>query len=189
MGIRTEKIEPHWNYLLAIERELDEISRFVEFDEKNFDCFSIEIARLLLTSAAEVDVACKQVCKGINQKSKANNIHKYRNEIVAAFPGIPQFQVILPRFGLTLMSWDGWNKPDGVPFWWSAYNKIKHHRDSEYHRASLKNVLNAVAGLFVIVLHLYKDKANRGQLDPLPQLLQVDDNHYVGYSFEQRYVI
>ena len=52
MGIRTQKIEPHWNYLLAIERQLDEISRFVEFDKKNFDCFSIEIARLLLTSAA-----------------------------------------------------------------------------------------------------------------------------------------
>jgi hypothetical protein len=59
MGINTEKIEPHWNYLLAIERDLDEISRFVEFDEKNFDCFSIEIARLLLASAAEVDVVCK----------------------------------------------------------------------------------------------------------------------------------
>lgn len=189
MGIETQKTEPHWNYLLAIERDLDEISRFVEFDEKNFDCFSIEIARLLLASAAEVDVVCKQICKSINKKSKADNINKYKTEILQDFPGIPQFQIMLPRFGLTLTPWDEWSKPDGVPFWWTACNKIKHHRDSEYHRASLKNALNAVAGLFVMVLHLYKDKANQGRLDPFPQLLRVDDNHYIGYSWEQRYVI
>jgi hypothetical protein len=182
MGIKTQKIEPHWNYLLAIERDLDEISRFVEFDEKNFDCFSIEIARVLLASAAEVDVVCKQICKSINPESKADNIHKYRTEIIPAFPGVPQFQIILPRFGLTLTPWDEWNKPDGVPFWWTAYNKIKHHRDSEYHRAALKNALNSVAGLFVMVLYLYKDKARQGELLPSPQLLRVDDSHYGGFT-------
>jgi hypothetical protein len=51
MTIHTHKIEPHWNYLLAIERDLD-----VEFDERNFDCFSIQIARVLLASGAETDV-------------------------------------------------------------------------------------------------------------------------------------
>jgi hypothetical protein len=188
-GIVTQKIEPHWSYLLAIEHELNEVSRFVEFDERNFDCFSIEIARLLLTSAAEVDVVCKRLCKIINQESKANSIHQYETEIVAAFPSIPQFQVLLPRFGLTLTPWNEWSRPGSVPFWWTAYNKIKHHRDSEYHRASLKNALNAVAGLFVVVLHLYKDKANRGQLGPLPELLRVEDIHYKGWSLESSYAL
>ncbi len=182
MGIRTQEIEPHWNYLLAIERDLDEISRYVEFDEKNFDCFSIEIARVLLASTAEVDVVCKQLCKTIDPKSKANSIHKYRTEIKPAFPDIPQFQIMLPRFGLMLTPWDEWSKPDSVPFWWTAYNKIKHHRDSEYHRAALKNALNSVAGLFVMVLYLYKDKANQGELCPYPQLLRVDDSHFGGFG-------
>jgi hypothetical protein len=181
MGIKTQKIEPHWNYLLAIERDLDEISRFIEFDEKNFDCFSIEIARLLLASAAEVDVVCKQICKGINIKSKADKIYKYRTEILAAFPGIPQFQIVLPRFGLTLTPWDEWSKPNDVPLWWTAYNKIKHNRDSKYHRATLKNALNSVGGLFIMVLYLYKDKARQGELLPSPQLLRVDDSHYGGF--------
>jgi len=180
MGIKTQKIEPHWNYLLAIERDLDEISRYVEFDEKNFDCFSIEIARVLLASGAEVDVVCKQVCKMIDPKSTANSINKYRSEIKPVFPSIFQFQVLLPRFGLTLTPWDEWNKPNGVPFWWTAYNKIKHHRDSEYHRASLKNALNSVAGLFVVVLYLYRDKARLGELLPSPQLLRVDEKHFGG---------
>lgn len=184
MGIKPEKIELHWNYLLAIDRDLDEISRYVEFDEKNFDCFSIEIARVLLSSAAEVDVVCKRICKSINPKSKADKIQKYRTEILPTFPGIPQFQIVLPRFGLTLTPWDEWNKPDGVPFWWTAYNKIKHHRDSEYYRATLKNALNSVAALFIMVLYLYKDKAREGELCPSPQLLRVDDSHFSGFTLD-----
>jgi len=182
--VLTHSIKSHWNYLLAIERDLEQISRFVEFDEKNFDCFSIEIARLFLASAAEVDVVCKQICKIINPKSRADNINMYRADIKSAFPNIPQIEVILPRFGLTLTPWNEWIKPDGIPLWWTAYNKIKHSRDSEYHRASLKNLLNSVAGLFIMVLHLYKDKANRVRLSPFPQLLKLDDTHYAGFELE-----
>lgn len=187
MGIQTRKIEPHWNYLLAIEQDLNEMSRYVEFDEKNFDCFSIEIARVLLASGAEVDVVCRQICKVLDPKLKAKElkdlkIDKYRDKIKPRFPAIPRFQVSLLRFGLTLTPWDEWNKKDGVPLWWTAYNKIKHQRDSEYHRANLKNALNAVAGLFVMVLHLYKEKAELGELLPSPQLLRPDATHFGGTS-------
>lgn len=180
MGIQTKKIEPHWNYLLAIERDLDQISRYVEFDEKNFDCFSIEIARILLASGAEVDVVCKQICRAINVNSSANNINQYRSEMKSAFPAIPKFEVVLPRFGLRLKPWDEWRKAQGVPFWWTAYNKIKHHRDSEYDQANLKNALNAVGGLFVVVLYLYRDKARLGELVPSTQLLRVGERHFAG---------
>ena len=37
-------------------------------------------------------------------------------------------------------------------------------------RASLKNALNAVAGLFVIVLYLYKDKANERTITSFPTI-------------------
>jgi hypothetical protein len=182
MGIQTTKIEPHWNYFLAIERDLDDLSRYVEFNEKNFNCFSVEIARILLASSAEVDVVCKQICRVINAQSTADNIEKYRGEIKEAYPSLPRLGVVLPRFGLRLVPWDEWNA-DGVPFWWTAYNKIKHHRDSEYERANLKNALNAVAGLFVMVLYLYKKKAQSGELLPTPQLFRVDEGHLAGITF------
>ncbi len=183
MGIQTHIIVPHWNYLLAIEHDLVELSRYVEFDEKNFGCFSIEIARVLLAAGAEIDVVCKQICRVINSQSSADTINKYRSEIKPAFPGIPQFEILLLRFGLRLKPWDEWNKAAGVPLWWTAYNKIKHHRDSEYHRANLKNALNAVAGLFVMVLYLYKEKAKLGELVPSPQLLRPDEKHFGGTTY------
>lgn len=182
MVIQTHKIEPHWNYLLAIERDLEELSRYIEFDEKNFDCFSIEIARILLASCAEVDVVCKQLCIMINPKSLADTIDKYRSELMTALPEISKFAVLLPRFGLSLNPWDEWKNKNGVPMWWTAYNKIKHHRDAEYHRANLKNALNAVAGLFVMVLYLYKEKARLGELLPSPHLLRPGNEHFGGMT-------
>jgi hypothetical protein len=174
MAIQSRRIEPHWNYLLALDADLVALSRYVEFSDQNFSCFSIEIARILLAAAAEVDVVCKQLCQKVNATSSADSINAYRTELTAAFPVLPKLKVLLPRFGLTLKPWDEWNKADGVPFWWTAYNKMKHHRHTDYERASLKNALNAVAGLFVIVLHLYKDKAKLGELVPSPQLLRLE---------------
>jgi len=181
MGIRTTKTEVHWNYFLAIERDIEVLSRYVEFDERNFRCFSIEIARIILSACAEVDVVCKQMCRANNSNSKAESINVYRTEIKSIVPGIPDFQVLMPRFGLTLQPWDEWRSRTGVPIWWTAYNKIKHHRDSHYHQASLRNALNAVAGLFVVVLYLYKDKARLGELLPAPQLLKVGVAHDGGF--------
>jgi len=119
-------------------------------------------------------------CQTFHVNSLANNIDQYRDEIKVAFPAIPQFEVTIPRFGLTLHPWDEWSKPHGVPFWWTAYNKTKHHRHAEYHQANLKNALNSVAGLFVAVLHLYREKARAGELLPPAHLLRVADRHFLG---------
>jgi DNA modification methylase len=179
MAIQTQKIEPHWNYFLTIERDLTEISRYVEFDKRNFRCFSIEFARILLASGAEVDVVCKQICRNIQSNSTANNILDYQNEILPVYANIPRFQINVPRFGLSMKPWSEWRKPTNAPKWWTAYNKTKHNRDLEYYRANLKNALNSVAGLYIMVLYLYKNSAENGRLFPHPQLFRVEEK-YVG---------
>ena len=183
MGIKTEQIEAHWNYLLSIENDLEEVSRFVEFHEDNFQCFSIEILRLLMAAAAEVDVVCKQICKIIDPKSKAGSINKYQEEIVKEYTSIPGFKVIMPRYGLILQPWQNWGvQKRNPPLWWTAYNKIKHQRHTHYNRGNLENALNAVAGLFVMVIYLYSEKARLGELYPALKLLQVTEEHFGGQT-------
>lgn len=183
MGIKTKPIEAHWNYLISIEEDLEAVSRFVELHEDNFQCFSIEISRLLMAAAAEVDVVCKQICRKINTKSRARSINKYQEEIVKAHNDIPGFRVIMPRYGITLQPWYNWGvKKNYPPLWWTAYNKIKHQRHTHYHRGNLKNALNAMAGLFVVVLYLYRDKAILGELVPALKLLQVTEDHFNGQT-------
>jgi hypothetical protein len=178
MVITATKADSHWNYFLSIEADLIELSRFVEFDQRNYDCFSLEMARLLMAAAAEADVVCKQLCKEVNPGSRAGKINQYRDEILRAFPMIPMFEVIAPRYGLHLHPWNNW--PDNSPDWWTAYTDTKHHRHTEYHKASLKNVLNAVSGLFVMCLYLYKDKAEGGELIPSPIILRPSEDRFRG---------
>ena len=106
MDIKSQKVEVHWNYLLSIENDLENLSRYIEFDEKNFECFSVEIARILLASAAETDVVCKQLCLKLDPTSVAESINQYRNEIRTAFPKIHEFEILFPRYGLSLIPWD-----------------------------------------------------------------------------------
>ena len=181
MGIKAGKVRSHWNYFLAIERDLEVLSRYVEFDSRNFKCFSLEIARILLAAGAEVDVVCKSVCRASDAGSTAATINAYRAELNTAIPEIATFEVLIPRFDLTLQPWEKWSGDSGVPLWWTAYNKIKHDRDSQYHQANLKNALNAVAGLFVVVLYLYRAEAEEGILLPLPQLVSAGDRHIEGF--------
>jgi hypothetical protein len=180
--IKQSAVEPHWNYFLSIERDLEVLSRFIEFDTRNFACFSIEIARILLAAGAEVDVVCQQVCKRHNAKSKAENIVEYQTEITKALPGLVRFHVIVPRYGLDLRPWVNWSEKKTPPFWWTAYNKTKHERNAQYHRANLQNALNAVAGLFVMVLHLYPERGRLGELIPSPVLLRPGPAHAMGVA-------
>ena len=42
-----------------------------------------------------------------------------------------------------------------IPDWWNGYNKVKHNMDTEFNKANLKNVLNALAALFILVDHYF----------------------------------
>jgi hypothetical protein len=164
MAILSAPTKIHWNFFLALEDDIQRLARFIEFDAKNFECYSLEIARILLASSSEVDIVCKQLCLHFNPTSKANNINHHRDELVAAIPNLPDFQVLIRRHSLTLTPWVEWHDKSGVPYWWTAHNKVKHERHSHYQQANLKNALNAVSALFVLLLYLYKTDAEKGRL-------------------------
>lgn len=94
-------------------------------------------------------------------------------------PNFIAFEVTLPRHVLGLTPWVSWTA-DKPPLWWTAHNKVKHHRDQHFHEATLKSCLNAVAGLFVCVIHLYEQAVSNGELLQLPRLFNVADHHFGG---------
>lgn len=168
MKVTNPCVPPHWNYFLCIEEDILRLSRWIEFSPGNFECYSIEIARLLMTVSAEVDVVAKLVCKSLDKSSTADSIVKYQAEIMAKFPTINQALASIPRFGIDLYPWDEWVKPKTPPKWWSDTNKVKHHRSSEFRRATLANLLNAAGGLVIMLTLLYRERPN--SLFPLSQL-------------------
>ncbi|WP_354675276.1 hypothetical protein [Cupriavidus alkaliphilus] len=179
MAILRSHSYVHWNYFLALEEDLDRLSRYVDLAGGNDATHSIEIARLLLGASSEVDVVLKQLCRKHHPKSAAATINAYFGVVSEACPNFIGFEVQIPRYGLTLHPWSNW--AEGVPpIWWQDHNKVKHHRDVHFSKANLKNCVNSVAALFVAVLHLYEEPGRNGELLQLPRLFNVGDQHFRG---------
>lgn len=187
MSISQVPTPQHWNYFLALDDDVARLSRYLELTQDNFPSYSLELARILFAAASEIDVVSKRLCKKLDETSKANNISMYRKEILSCHPQIKDAQVEMPRFGLTLTPWELWGKGEN-PLWWKAYTNVKHHRHTHFSEANLQNALNAVAGLFVLLLFFYRDEAQNAQLNPSPTLFragqpfQVDTSFYAPHS-------
>lgn len=194
MGIEQQETLLHWNYFLAIERDLENVSRYIEFTEDNYDVYSIELAHLLLTSASEVDVVAKGICRFLVNNNRAQSINAYRIIVTQYLPELTQEIVFIPRYNISLRPWSNWiNIENQNPVWWRSYNNVKHHRQEHFSDANLKNVLNAIAGLLVVVFYFYRLKFISEQmqirnnkdvtrlLKPESSFLRLRDESYHGY--------
>ncbi len=182
----------HWNYFVALERDLEVVSRYVEFTPDNFATYSIEFAHLLFAAASEVDVVAKLLCHKIQPTATPENINEYRTILSTTIPSIATEKVFISRYGLTLMPWDEWTETNN-PIWWRSYNKVKHERDAHFKEATLKNALSALGGLLIFVFHYYSyslapagtvrllPKDTTQALQPSSILLRLDETYYYGH--------
>jgi len=156
MGIQVNGNFVHWNYFIALEQDLAKVSRFIEFSQANFNAYSIELAHLLLAASSEVDVVLKALCNIKNPGRDHQNINDYRETIKTTLPGLINDKGFINRYGLELQPWSNWNGEEN-PLWWRSYNNVKHQRDSHFNEANLKNTLNSVTGLSLVVLYYYRE--------------------------------
>lgn len=178
----------HWNYFLALEKDLELAARYVELADANMATYSIEFAHLLFAAASEVDVVAKLLCKQLAPAEPRNNIDHYRTALTSRQPEIATTQVLVPRYALTLTPWDNWSNGQN-PFWWRSYNNVKHERDAYYQEATLKNALNALAALMTMTFYHYSypdlqpgsavdKKATTLHLLPESSLLRFPESYY-----------
>jgi hypothetical protein len=58
---------------------------------------------------------------------------------------------------MRLRPWKSWKQPKRPnPEWWTAYNSVKHGRIKNEKLANLGNAINALAGLYVFMIHVDK---------------------------------
>jgi hypothetical protein len=90
----------------------------------------------------------------------------------------------VPQYELSLTPWNEWLQ-DKNPDWWRAYNDVKHKRHDYFADANLKNTLNAVAGLFVVVWYLHHEESNRKKLNKT--VLLSADRYIAGTQWTNTY--
>ncbi|OEZ83753.1 hypothetical protein JAB8_43960 [Janthinobacterium sp. HH106] len=144
-----------WEYYLAIEEDLLNCSRYVEFSEQNYSTYSNEFAKIIVLSSAEIDNILRELCELMAPGSNAGNINKYHSIITNKYPNIINSYVKIRMADINLQPWNEW-VDDKSPEWWRyGYNKIKHDRTNYFHQANLKNALHSVGALFLIILHYH----------------------------------
>lgn len=179
----------HWNYFLAIEKDLENLSRYIEFDKSNLNTFSIELTHILFSASSEVDVVMKQICNLIDPNKKVGNINDYRSFISTHSKDLINEEVIIHRYGITCKPWEKWREGEN-PDWWRSYNNVKHKRNNYYSEANLNNAINAVGALLINVLYYYKQAFSNeaghdidfiditGRLIPESSLIKINNHDY-----------
>jgi len=189
LGITASPAKVHWNYFLALERDAEKLSRYVEFCAPNYPTYSIEIAHLLFAAASEVDVVAKLLCELSAPAAPRANINDYKAALLPVITELPNAEVFIPRYGLSFKPWSNWSGVQN-PLWWRSYNNVKHKRDAHFEQATLKNALNALGALLVLTVHYYArklaaqpnqilaPKQTTRELEPTSTLLRLRDDHY-----------
>ena len=98
----------YWKHFLALEYDLEQVSRYIEFDQRNFAVFSVELIKLILAFGSETDVILKALCLNIDPNKKAENINDYRNIILKQYPKLPQLRVKLIEYPIIIEPWVEW---------------------------------------------------------------------------------
>ncbi|MFD1874687.1 hypothetical protein [Hymenobacter bucti] len=146
----------HWSYYLAIEEQLRDTARYVEFSTENAETYSIEFARILLSASSEADVLLKQLCHLLDSNAKADSINKYQLIIINYSPKLINESVYARQYNIELKPWENLSLPNNPPTWWTANNKVKHHRNTHFKDANLRNAMHAVGALHILVVYYYK---------------------------------
>ncbi len=152
--ISTVTSKHHWNYFLSLEDDLAKIARYIEFNEPNLPTYSIELARILLSTSSEVDVILKQLCFFLDKDAKANNITHYQNIVKLHIKDFCNEKVFIHRYGFEFTPWEAWNQGENPP-WWKSHTQVKHHRHEFFNEATLENAITAMGGLYVAVVYFY----------------------------------
>ena len=150
----------YWNYYISIEDDLYKLSRYIEFDMRNEAVFSIELVRLLISSSSEFEVVAKEFCKVKDPSKTIENIIDIRDNLLAFYPVICDLEIIIPRFGLHYQPFIKWKTNENLE-WWTSYNSVKHHRNSNYEEGNLRNVMNAIGALYIINLYYFNSLQER----------------------------
>ena len=146
---------------LLIQNDLQRLFEFIEPADTNMAAYSYRIHELFMRTCIEVEANFKAILKenifnptnrdGSARLEKYWKIHDYKK--VNSTHHLSAYKVFIPI-------WDG-AKSCFEPFkqwigteeltWYQAYNASKHDRQNEFKEANFENLLNAVAGLLVLL--------------------------------------
>ncbi len=146
-----------------LEHDLKEALTFIEPTQRNFSTYSHRIYSLFIRACTEFEASCKMILIENNYEFKKDakiNICTYYD--IHSFSKYKFINTYLVRLHMSdeidLKPLAQWKKDEG-PSWYKEYNAVKHSRILNFPKANLENLLNAIAGVFILLYARYGNDA------------------------------
>lgn len=157
-------VKSYWRYYLLLENKFLQTVNYVEVAKDNFSTYSVEYAYLLQSIGGELDNFFKIYC-GF-QLGDRKTMNDYQTLVIEKYPTIISEKISLREYKLELSPFASWNEHSLD--WWKAYNAVKHNRTDNMASASLKNVLNILAALFLLEMKYLKEGSDVEKTPDIP---------------------
>ncbi|NFL87492.1 hypothetical protein FDB24_14820 [Clostridium botulinum] len=156
---REEFLSKYWQYYLALEDDFIKTIRYVQLNIDNYKTFSTEYIKQYQAICSEIDVVSKEICRFYGD-NRAKKFDQYTPVILNQYTDI-KTKIINVGFNskIQIQPFKDWQSNPNYksPKWWSHYNSVKHNRNTNFKDANLENVLNSLAGLYILEKYLLKD--------------------------------
>jgi hypothetical protein len=158
----------YWTVYKNLERELLELSNLVHIDDKQLEIYSVKISELLIRTVVEIESISKELYfKNGGTKPDDNNLF-FDTDCIDLLESKwllskKKVQISASNFYFTqndnkiLTPLNKANKRGSSSSdWKKAYQAIKHNRVKSLTKGNLKNLIRAMAGLYLLNLY-FKD--------------------------------
>lgn len=172
------EITNYKNYFKCLESDLFETARYAEPMGQE-DVYSFEYFKIIMLACSEVETVLKLICKSIDARKSPRNIKEYAEIFLDKYPKIKEVEVSVSRICKTIKPFKDWSTEKCMK-WWDEHQDIKHHRHKDFEKATYRNAMYSLAGLYVLLLYLIR--INDVQLD-------IDSNYFYNDSEGQPHYV
>src|SRR5665213_3589531 len=100
MAIVHTKSKIHWSFFIALEQDVETMTRYIEPVPQNYGAYSLEMCRILFAAASECEIVLKELAKLFRFDSERFNIDRLREVITVNLPELASEKVFIRRYGL-----------------------------------------------------------------------------------------
>lgn len=148
------KTRMHWEYFMLLEKELEDITRFIAIHNSNMMCHSIVLAKFIISCCTEIESSACVLASAIQSNGKKKALLSSCSiPILDKYPHIQSFSCSLYGYTLLWTPWQNWPR-NKIPQWFEIYNGIKHHRIKNFEQANFHIALTSFCALYTINLFI-----------------------------------
>lgn len=149
-------------YFQILQKKIKELFKYIEPSENNIKVYSLILYELLTDVCIEVENNLRGIMEANGYKSDRFNMSEdyfKLNEVLHLDKY--KVKIILKSDIQEICPFENWSSSVYSPLeWYKAYNDVKHNRSENIEKANLIHLLQAFAGLYILLYSQFYEYAN-----------------------------